>query len=97
MSLLMLHEKDPEVLKSLYAYRRTVFDEGALSVKDKELIALALSVASKCEKCVEYHAEAAKKAGATEKEILEVLEVTMYMTGPSAMIWSEKIDEIVNP
>ena len=96
MSLLMLNEKDPNVLKSLYAYRREVFKDGALSAKDKELIALALSCVSKCEKCLDHHSEEAKKKGATEEEILEAIEVAMYMTGPSAMIWSGKIDEIVS-
>ena len=38
-----------------------------------------------------------KRKGATGDEILEALEVAMYMTGPSAMIWTERIDEIVNP
>lgn len=96
MSLVMLNNEDPEVLKSLYAYRRAVFKDGALSLKEKELIAVALACVSKCDKCLSHHSEAAKKAGATGKEILEAIEVAMYMTGPDAMIWSEKIDEVVN-
>ena len=97
MSLVMLNEKDPEVLKSLYAFRREVFKEGALSQKEKELIALALSCVSKCEKCLTHHAEEAKKQGATPEEILEAIEVAMYMSGPSAMIWTEEIDKLINP
>ena len=50
-----------------------------------------------CEKCLTHHAEEAKNNGATEQEILEALEVAMYMFGPSAMIWTEEIDRIVNP
>ena len=96
MSLVMLNDKDPEVLKSLYAHRREVFKDGALSSKDKELIAIALSCVSKCEKCLTHHAEEAKKKGATGEEILEAIEVAMYMTGPSAMIWTEEIDRIIN-
>ena len=97
MSLVILNEKDPEVLKSMYAYRRQVFKDGALSAKEKELIALALSCVSKCEKCFTHHAEEARKQGATETEMLEAIEVAMYMTGPSAMIWTEEIDKIINP
>ena len=95
MSLKMLGERDPEVLQSLYRYRRTIMKDGALSVKQKELIALALSSATKCDKCLTHHAEQAKAAGATNQEILETLEVVMYMVGPSAMIWSEEIDNVV--
>ena len=97
MSLMMLNEKDPEVLKSLYSYRRKVFKDGALSSKEKELIALALSCVSRCEKCFTHHVEEAKKKGATGEEILEAIEVAMYMNGPSAMIWTEEIDKAVNP
>ncbi|MDR0524200.1 MAG: carboxymuconolactone decarboxylase family protein [Candidatus Methanoplasma sp.] len=96
MSLTKLGEKDPRVLRSLYAYRKEVFRDGELSSREKELIAMALSSASKCEKCFEYHAEAAIAAGATPGQILEAQEVAMYMTGPSAMIWSERIDGYVD-
>ena len=97
MSLVMLNKKDPEVLKSLYAFRRKVFKDGALSAKEKELIALALSCSIKCEKCFDHHAEEAKKCGATEDEMLEAIEVAMYLTGPSAMIWTENIDKVIDP
>ena len=95
MSLTMLNEKDPDVLKALYAYRSKVFRKGPLGVKEKELIALSISSVLKCEKCLEYHVEAARRAGATGGEILDALEVAMYMTGPSAMIWTDYIDEAV--
>ncbi len=95
MSLTMLNKRDPEVLKSLYDYRRKVFKEGSLTVREKELIAFAVAGVTKCEKCLDYHADRAKKEGATGEDLLEVLEVVTYMTGPSGMIWSGKIDEIV--
>ncbi|MDR3205609.1 MAG: carboxymuconolactone decarboxylase family protein [Candidatus Methanoplasma sp.] len=93
MSLTMLGEKDPKVLRALYIFRNEVFQDGELSEREKELIALAITSVQKCEKCFEYHADAALKAGATPRQLLEVQEVVMYMTGPSGMIWSEKIDE----
>ena len=93
MTLEMLNRNDPDVLKSLYAYRREVFKDGELSLREKELIALAVSITTKCETCFEYRAEAAMKAGATPRQILETEEVVMYMTGPAAMIWSKKIDQ----
>jgi len=91
----MLNERDPDTVRALYAYRKEVFREGPLDIKVKELIALAISSVLKCEKCLEYHVEAAKRVGATGDEILDALEVAMYMTGPSAMIWSPYIDEAV--
>jgi len=45
--------------------------EGALPAKDKALIALACSVAVRCERCIKRHKQAASKAGASREEILE--------------------------
>ncbi|MBN1235332.1 MAG: carboxymuconolactone decarboxylase family protein [Methanotrichaceae archaeon] len=56
------------------AFKRLVFlilKEGALSVKDKALITLACSVAVRCERCIERHKETARKAGASQEEMLE--------------------------
>ena len=52
-----------------------ILKEGALSAKDKALIALACSVATKCEYCVKRHKEAALKAGASKEEMLEAAAV----------------------
>ena len=70
--------------------------EQGLSVKEKELIALALSSASKCSKCFTYHSDRAREEGASDKEILETMEVVAYMVGPSGLIWSDLIDEAVD-
>ena len=61
-----------------FAFKRLVSEilkEGALSAKDKALIALACSVAVRCERCVERHKEAASKAGASQEEMLEAAAV----------------------
>jgi len=60
------------------AFKRLVSEilkEGALSAKDKALIALACSVAVRCERCVERHKEAASKAGASQEEMMEAAAV----------------------
>ena len=49
--------------------------EGALTVKDKALIALACSVAVRCERCVQRHKETARKAGASREEMREAAAV----------------------
>ena len=60
------------------AFKRLAFGilkDGALSVKDKALIALACSVAVRCEHCVERHEETARNAGASRQEMLEAAAV----------------------
>ncbi len=54
--------------------------------KTKELIALALGVAARCDPCIGFHARTLVKLGATRQEIHETLGVTTYMGGgPSLM------------
>jgi AhpD family alkylhydroperoxidase len=56
------------------AFKKLIFlilKEGALSAKDKALIALACSVAVRCEQCIQRHKETARKAGASREEMLE--------------------------
>jgi AhpD family alkylhydroperoxidase len=52
-----------------------ILKNGALSMKDKALIALACSVAVKCEHCVKRHKDSARKAGASREEMLEAAAV----------------------
>jgi alkylhydroperoxidase/carboxymuconolactone decarboxylase family protein YurZ len=49
----------------------------------------------KCDICLEVHSQKAKEAGATKDELREAMTVAMYMAGPSAVIWTPKIDEII--
>ncbi|HLO42581.1 MAG TPA: carboxymuconolactone decarboxylase family protein [Phycisphaerales bacterium] len=55
--------------------------EGGLSVKVKELIALGIGVAVRCEPCIYSHVEKCLKAGATPKEVMEAVGVSVMMGG----------------
>jgi AhpD family alkylhydroperoxidase len=59
--------------------------DGALTRKQKELIAVAASVVKGCERCISYHVRAAIVEGATDDEILEAAFVTMIMDGGPAL------------
>jgi AhpD family alkylhydroperoxidase len=51
--------------------RSEIMKDGALSSKDKALIALACSAAIQCDSCVEFHKNVAISNGATREEMLE--------------------------
>ncbi|MDD1765544.1 MAG: carboxymuconolactone decarboxylase family protein [Methanomassiliicoccales archaeon] len=95
MSLELLAKQEPSVIQALYRLKDEVFRDGALTTKEKELIATALSCMLKCDICLEVHAQKAKEAGATKDELREAMTVAMYMAGPSTVIWTPKIDEII--
>ena len=84
--LAQLRTSTPEVMKSFSELGRAATTDGALDRKTKELIALALSVASRCDPCIGFHAQTLVKLGATRQEVDEMLGVTTYMGGgPSVM------------
>lgn len=76
----------PEVMKAFAGIAQAALQPRALDTKTKELIALAISVAVRCDDCIAFHAKAAADQGATSEEILETLGMAIYMgAGPSVM------------
>ena len=66
--------------------------DGALDKKTKELIALAIGVAARCDGCIGFHTEALVKLGATRQEVEETLGMAVYMGGgPSLMYAADAI------
>ena len=61
-----------------------VMGEGALTVREKELVALGIGVAVKCEPCIKLHVEKCLKAGATKEQMLEAASVAVMMGGGPA-------------
>ncbi len=65
---------------------RAAYSEGALTKKEKELIAVGISVVIDCESCMQWHIEQAAAAGATSREVLEAVEVGIEMGGGPATV-----------
>jgi AhpD family alkylhydroperoxidase len=61
----------PQLMKAFWAFDQAAVAEGAIPVKYKELIAVAVAVTTQCPYCVEIHTNNARKAGATEAELVE--------------------------
>jgi AhpD family alkylhydroperoxidase len=61
----------PEAMKQFWAFDKAVFAEGALSVQQKQLIAVAVALTTQCPYCLELHTKAARDAGATEQQLSE--------------------------
>jgi AhpD family alkylhydroperoxidase len=65
---------------------KAAFADGALAKKAKELIAVGISVVINCESCMQWHIEQAAKAGASQEETLEAVEVAIEMGGGPATV-----------
>jgi AhpD family alkylhydroperoxidase len=77
----------PEAMAGFAALGKGAYADRVLSHKFKELIALALSVASRCDGCVAYHAKKVCDLGASREEVLEVLGVAVQMGGGPSMVY----------
>lgn len=83
----------PEVMKAFADMAQAALSGKALDSKTKELIALAISVAVRCDDCIAFHVKAAFEQGASRDEVAEVLGMAIYMgAGPSAMYASHAFE-----
>ncbi len=80
-----------EIPDTYAAYRRlsgAAMAEGAVSAKQKELIALGISIAVHCDGCISAHVHGALKNGATRAEIAETIAVAINMGGGPATVYA---------
>ena len=93
MDLRALRNAAPEVMKAFGALAQVASAPKALDAKTKELLALGIAVAVRCDDCIAFHVKAAVDHGATREEVLETLGMAIYMgAGPSAMYASHALN-----
>ncbi|MEO1060108.1 MAG: carboxymuconolactone decarboxylase family protein [Actinomycetota bacterium] len=78
----------PDVMTAFNELHRASLADGSLSTATKELIALAIGVAARCEGCIAFHVSAALRAGATREQIVEALGVAVMMGGGPATMYA---------
>ncbi|MFH0965682.1 MAG: carboxymuconolactone decarboxylase family protein [Planctomycetota bacterium] len=69
--------------------------EGALTTKQKELIALGIAICATCDYCIAIHVKKCFEAGATKEEIAEVCGVAILMGGGPALTYSTFVAKAV--
>jgi AhpD family alkylhydroperoxidase len=72
-------ELAPDIQSAFRAFSQSVFADGALPSKTKELIAVAVAHVTQCPYCIRGHTELALQKGATEQEIMEAIWVAAEM------------------
>jgi AhpD family alkylhydroperoxidase len=78
----------PDVMVGFGELHKAAVADGELSHMTKELMALAIGVAARCEGCIALHVSAALKAGATDGQIHEALGVAVLMGGGPASVYA---------
>ncbi|MBP2231290.1 AhpD family alkylhydroperoxidase [Azospirillum agricola] len=83
----------PEVMKAFSGIAQAALKADALDTRTKELVALGIAVAIRCDGCVAFHAEAAVRQGASRAEVLETMGMAVYMgAGPSVMYAAQALE-----
>ncbi len=77
----------PEVAKAFSELASAANGPGALDMKTKELIALAIGIAGRCDGCIGFHTAAAIRLGATREEVIETIGMAIYMGGGPSYVY----------
>lgn len=88
-----LHGALPGPMRGFADLHRAALADGALSAKHKELMALAISIAVRCEGCVGFHVHDALRAGASRPEIEEAIGVAILMAGGPGAVYGADAHE----
>jgi AhpD family alkylhydroperoxidase len=87
-NLKSLRQDIPETMQGFSAMAQAATKAGALDRKTKELIALAIGVATRCDGCIGFHTEALARLGATRLEVEEALGMAIYMGGGPSLMYA---------
>ena len=85
-----LRKAIPAVYDGYRQMHSAVFRSGAVDLKTKELIALAIAVSKECDGCIASHARGAARNGATAEEVAEVLGVAIAMNGGPGTVYGPR-------
>ena len=90
-----LAKENPGIAQGFMTLHKTVTTDGALGVKEKELIAIGISIYAGCEGCLSIHVGGALEAGATQEEIIETIGIAVMMGGGPALVYGNKAYDAV--
>lgn len=78
---------NPDIMTGFTMLHQAAGIDGALDAKTKELMALAIGIAVRCDGCIAFHVHDALEAGASEDEIVDTIGVAIMMGGGPAVVY----------
>ena len=75
----------PEAMKAFWAFDKAAVAAGSIPVKFKELIAVAVAFTTQCPHCIDVHSGNARKAGATDAEMIEAAMIAAALRAGAAV------------
>jgi AhpD family alkylhydroperoxidase len=90
-SLAPFRKAQPSAMAGFGQLAKAAITDGALSAKQKELIAVSIAVTQGCSGCIGFHVKALIQLGCTRGELEEMLAVCVYMGGGPALMYSAEV------
>lgn len=78
----------PETMQGFSTLAKAAMAPGVMSALDKELVALAIGVTSRCDACIGFHIKTLIKLGMRREQLMETLAVCTYMGGGPALMYA---------
>ena len=79
-------EGAPDLAKKYFAYYNSVFEDGALSAREKALIALAVASAVQCPYCIDAYTTSSLEAGSDLEQMTEAIHVANAIRGGASLV-----------
>jgi AhpD family alkylhydroperoxidase len=89
--LATFRKESPAAMKAFGELARAATQAGVLDEKTKELIAVAIAVATRCDGCIGFHVKALVRLGATREELNETLNMCIYLGGGPSLMYSANV------
>ncbi len=83
-----LKQSSPDLMKGFSGLAGAALKPGVLDAKTKELIALAIGIAGRCDACIGFHTQALVRLGMTQEELEELLAVAVMMGGGPSLMYA---------
>lgn len=87
-------EAAPELWEKFMSYYSAVFEEGALSAREKGLIALAVAHAVQCPYCIDAYSRQALENGSNEEQMTEAIHVAAAIRGGASLVHGVQMKNI---
>lgn len=89
--LATLRKEAAEAMSGFDAMSKAAMSAGVIPALEKELIAAAIAVATRCEGCIAYHVRSLVRLGASRAQINEMLAVAVYMGGGPSLMYAAEV------
>ena len=91
-----INREAPDLGRGFAKFYQSVMKDGALTLREKELMAMAISVALRCEPCIYLHTRGCIKAGASREQVLEAAAVAAMMHGGPGLVYMPAVLRVLD-